>query len=152
MFVEFKTKRPSNVVCDLYSSGKCKPTIHFVILDKTFTYHSNDSACNFTMTSLNYLSPEQKKRKQNRYFTFEEHFCPIHFSIIWIAVILSPLFHRLNIQLCKKCLQCAHFYDIAGNCFQFFFSIFSALIISYYSSGSKKNFDICNRCCVSHSE
>lgn len=118
--IVFKTKRLSNVVCDLYSSGKCKPTIHFVILDKPFTIHWNDSACNCTMTSLNYLSPEQKKRKQNRYFTFEEHFSPIHFSIIWIAVILSPLSHRSNIKLCKKCLQCAHFYVIASNCFQFF--------------------------------
>lgn len=35
-FIVFKTKRPTNVVCDLYSSGKCKPYT-FVILDKPFT-------------------------------------------------------------------------------------------------------------------
>lgn len=101
-------------------------TIHFVILDKPFRVYWNDSACNCTMTSLNYLSPEQK-RKQNRYFTFEEHFCHIHFSIIiWIAVISSPLSHRSNIQLCT-CLHCTHFYAVAS----IFFQLFDILCVNY---------------------
>lgn len=118
-FHSFKTKSPSNVVWDLYSSGMSKPyTLWCSTLDKPFKIHWNDSAHNFT---------------------FKEHFYSIHFSVIRIAVILSPLSHRSNIQLCK-CLQCAHFYVVPSNCFQ----CFDILCVNYYhySSERKENWKL----------
>lgn len=92
----FKTKRPSNVVWDLYSSGMSKAyTLWYSTLEKPFKILWNDSAHNCTMTYdiIKFFVCGTRNGNKNWY---EEHFCPIHFSVIWIAVILSPFIPSLK--------------------------------------------------------